>query len=102
MTTIANLRSLMERATPGPWQRPEGECDTFGECPLQLAYAYEGWRDDADLIVAMRNALPKLLVIAESAQWMAKNGMAENADCDVFWDRHAAYVLAALADLEKP
>lgn len=48
--TLARLRQLEAAATPGPWK----------------------WRElnspaDADLIIAARNALPRLLDIAEAA-----------------------------------
>lgn len=76
-TDLEALRALEEAATPGPWgvchvprkglsfveQRNEHGVATADVATLALSHSV-----DAALIVAMRNALPRLLAIAEAAE----------------------------------
>lgn len=72
MTDIESLRALHEAATPGPWEETvlgsEGyDVRAPGPTKRRLRVArcgYEAWevdRANAELIAAMRNALPDLL-----------------------------------------
>lgn len=82
---LDTLRALEAAATPGPWHADEGfggvwvvtgaptdfavhphEKDT--EYAVLARGDYGASYKDADLVVAMRNALPALLTIAEAAQ----------------------------------
>jgi len=69
---VEPLRELEAKATKGPWERgygndvgPEDDCfwewETAG--PAQLHEPGEQAKRDADLIVELRNALPKLLAL---------------------------------------
>jgi hypothetical protein len=82
---IEELRGLLAKATPGPWEvryspRTTEECivvgprpETMGYAPCILAEDYTGFGEwpvrEADhlLVAAMRNALPALLDLAERA-----------------------------------
>jgi hypothetical protein len=60
---IAELREMLEVATPGPWiAKWEGHIET----PGRFRIATEIIQRDAALIVAMRNAFPALLAMAEA------------------------------------
>lgn len=63
---IKRLRELMEKATPGPWvQHPQAPRSVHQP-------EYQCWipalDTDAELIAAMRNALPALLAAWEDAE----------------------------------
>jgi hypothetical protein len=61
MNTIQRLKELHEKATPGPWRISlSGSVQS-----VSGDHARDG---DGDLVVAMRNALPQLLAVAEAAQ----------------------------------
>lgn len=62
---IKNLRDLAERATPGPWRTGPGAHGYAVRGDGYLAGVMRS--DDAELIAAMRNALPELLDAAERA-----------------------------------
>ena len=80
---VEQLRQLEQAATPGPWSDPYYVDDEPGDnggwvhngregsaeyaVALTLPYSPK-MRDDAELIAAMRNALPALLDVAETAQ----------------------------------
>jgi hypothetical protein len=78
MTPIEQLRELMRKATPGPWKI--AVCDTHLHRPGVSGLSCEkirgdksriietGPSQDANLIIAMRNHLPALLAVVESAQ----------------------------------
>ncbi len=79
---IAELRRLMEAATPGPWYRPSDSgvpsekydhriygSDCRGVCKPTSGVGKQ--KRDTDLIVAMREILPALLATAETAQRVA-------------------------------
>jgi len=84
---IEELRGLLAKATPGPWEvryspRTTEECivvgprpETMGYAPCILAEDYTGFGEwpvrEADhlLVAAMRNALPALLDLAERASF---------------------------------
>jgi hypothetical protein len=74
--TIAHLRTLEQQATPGPWSF-ESPASTGGRWPRPdyfVRYTIDddgihgGTDADLDFIVAMRNALPKLLDVVEAAR----------------------------------
>lgn len=73
---ITHLRELLAKATPGPWRIGVSEREVCGDpedgCWYSVAYTpnprsppksarHRGWLDDASLIAAARNALPRLL-----------------------------------------
>ena len=62
---VVRLRQLMERAEPGPWRLDQYE-DDFVDTGLRTIKA--GCSANAALIIAMHEALPALLDIAEAAQ----------------------------------
>ncbi len=66
MTLTATLTALLEKATPGPWRDRIG----IGGCD----YIVKAERSsDAELIAAMRDALPLLLrVVAAAEAWRDK------------------------------
>ncbi len=75
MSRFAELRKLVEEATPGPWGINKygaigtGKCFIFGG---QVVGA-EGFEEDsagnaAELIVALRNHAPALLDVCEAAE----------------------------------
>lgn len=92
MDAIERLKGLLEKATAGPWDTDtrygrDGEgvwttaivsdsahlfdslCDGAGRIDRDDECEYDGQaRDNAKLIIAMRNALPVLLEIAEAAK----------------------------------
>ena len=93
-TTLADLRRLHEAATKGPWNADHDE-EAFASYVTgrglpniaQVSYTVVGGLTErqqqttADLIAAMRNALPALLEIADAAvgvdDFMAKYDMSQ-------------------------
>ncbi len=67
---LAELRRLLAMATPGPW-RIEYDGDRYefnaGAAGIGEVYDTEGGREDAALIVALVNAAPRLIEMAERA-----------------------------------
>lgn len=65
MTNLSTLKDLLAAATPGPWQSTQlfnGKTqifDTVDDSPLCLMSQLDGGSLDAQLIVAMRNCLPR-------------------------------------------
>ncbi len=95
MTILEHLRSLEAAATPGPWGIT---CDSDWACietAARLVIPSMPVGEDADLIVAMRNALPVLLAVAEAA---AAFKALDSEDRDMGQDA----VFAALAALTPP
>lgn len=90
---IARLRGLLERATRGPWESLNGR-HVFGPDRVLLAElrredeegdGFPAWEEAAattDLIVAMRNALPALLDVAEAALRQSGHNREESC-CDL-------------------
>ena len=73
---IANLRALLEKATPGPWKACRiGEEYRHGGAvctgDAQIVDWVRSGKNDQALIVAAVNALPKLLAVAQCAQEVA-------------------------------
>ena len=71
MTTLQHLRSLLEQASPGPWEHKGfgfrvGFCHGFQDDakPEQL----DSGIYNAELIAAMHAAIPSLLAVVEAAQ----------------------------------
>lgn len=70
---IAELRSLLDKATAGPWEASDREVrESHGGGAIASTYPIhttpEAADVDADLIAAMRNALPLLLDVVEAAR----------------------------------
>ena len=69
--TVAELRALMAKATPGPWEVMTGSLDVWAVNERVSAYPWayktDRGRVNAALIVAAINALPELLAAAERA-----------------------------------
>ena len=73
----ARLRDLAGKATPGPWRAEWDDADSWWSitgasyeeyvCP-EVATVEAGDGDDANLIAAMRNALPGLLGALDQAE----------------------------------
>lgn len=83
MTTLDNLRKLHAATTPGPWIhwiRDDGKpgsqivADHLGlrHTPIMESDWFEPWdnqqTNDRELIVALRNYLPKLLALYDAAK----------------------------------
>lgn len=78
--SVDRLRQLEQAATPGPWKadcvedpnEPTGDGDEQyvfrPEVGHQVCAYYDSDSADAELIAAMRNALPALLDVAEAAE----------------------------------
>lgn len=108
MTTIAKLRELLERATPGPWESltpPQHEATSRHGAAVRkgidgiadvvrVDHLGSSTEANAALIAAAVNALPRLLAVAEAAEEMFKERYREE------WDVQP--LLAALAALEEP
>ena len=65
---LEDLKKLCDAATPGPWTVLD---DTHGAGWInepRMGYEGELPIDDVRLIVAARNALPKLIAVAEAAR----------------------------------
>lgn len=78
---LNELRELMGRATPGPWKEDRGDIEahmaTPGKNGVQPHSLLKGWDDgsawfnadeDAQFVVALVNAAPKLLAVVEAAK----------------------------------
>ena len=84
MNTLKRLRELEAAATPGPWDIRTPNSDSYGDATYKVFppdgddWSYfmcdEGYyntaprKPDAEFMVAIRNALPKLLAVVEAAQ----------------------------------
>ena len=82
MPKISELRALLAKATPGPWQ-PCPVTDDLGITSVQMIQSYTNEPlenamlyapQDAALIVAMRNSYEALLDVAEAAEEHSCNG----------------------------
>ncbi len=69
---VAELKRLMEAATPGPWEwsgaKSDGyvpQCSYLGDTMICLADTYEGSRDDCALVQKLLNHAPALIAAAE-------------------------------------
>lgn len=95
MNRIEELRALEQSATPGPWEAVIGDnqreawvLSGSGEA-LEVTPRPEDWNDaglrdaDAELITAMRNALPDLLAVVEAAQRWVPLGLNDD------WEGHS-------------
>lgn len=79
MTTLSDLKALVEAATPGPWEYTNGLMRLLGEpehAPFVIV-SEDGDKvlndetadsDDMRLIAALRNAAPALIAVAEAAK----------------------------------
>jgi len=74
----AELRKVVEGMTPGPWrvrQRPPSSVMPGLAVLLNHSgeeFTGELWADDADTIVALRNAAPRLLATIDSVRTVAE------------------------------
>lgn len=93
MSTIANLRMLLKKASIGPWSLHKGKeiVDSDGISLLSCCeYGYDMIQEeDRELIVAMRNSIESLLAVAEAAREYAE------------YTQRDSSLRKALADLEK-
>lgn len=79
--TVAELRALLEKATPGPWKDAPGSrsaavyskavdaaiyINVDRESVGVIAETVDRWKADAALIAALRNAAPDLLRVVEA------------------------------------
>ena len=62
MTRETGLRSLAEKATPGPWIRPWGSMQMHG-----IGGDFDLTQEDLDYCAALVNAAPELLTALERA-----------------------------------
>lgn len=89
MKIIERLKELRAKATPGEWRNPNGSTIITPDFVLKRdddAYVCDMDKpQDADFIVAVVNALPALLEVAEAAEKMTKNYSG------VYQDEIAAY-----------
>jgi hypothetical protein len=67
MTTLSRLRQLEQQATRGPWDGYLGGVAYSGG-RFRQQFTLNTTREDAALIVELRNALPDLLAAIEAAQ----------------------------------
>ncbi len=80
MTFLEKLKELEEKATEGPWRsyRGKGYAGVYSEGEdVQIwgrekadftPETFERWRRDADMLVLLRNAAPKLIALLEAFQ----------------------------------
>jgi hypothetical protein len=104
MNMIERLKKLEAVATPGPWK-----CGIRKDASLWLSmgefgitrhaqFDFAGFKDDAEFIALSRNALPKLLAVAEAAR--AKHIQTRMQVNPLFWSEEDIKLHAALAALE--
>lgn len=71
MTTLERLRELDAKATPGPWYGRQGmfsnAINLHGEGQSVIGALCV---EDAELVITMRNALPKLLALVDAGEKM--------------------------------
>lgn len=96
MTSLEEIKRLLEAATPGPWERidlPRNDLNPHGTAVVYVRddavsdgrfhiaelsmFGRGGNNADAHLIVEAVNNLPKLLKLAEAAQTMLDSGVAD-------------------------
>lgn len=100
---LERLKELEAKATPGPWQAVGN-----GVHAKDRAIAGEGFLfdhegvlcddDDARLIAEMRNALPKLLALAEAAKKFKKEFLTRPRE---IYEPEAIELIDAIAALEE-
>ena len=104
---IEKLRELREKATAGPWEIVQRKSTTSVEsdgrviCDDEQYYPQAVSLDDMRLFVAMRNALPALLVLAEQAQWAVRNCEPQWASDDGDWAERQVLIEDALNRLNQ-
>lgn len=93
MSTIDELRKLLEAATPAPWSQViTAAWRAQGPHVLTQREA----EADAALIAALRNAAPELLAVVEAAR-----ALVACPDCEDAAGGHALQLRAALAKLDE-
>lgn len=98
MNDLNRLRELLDKATPGPWNGYDDSGSTGRQeivaSGVTVARCYVGnpnGRNDAQLIVALRNCAPEMLAVVDAArridQW---SGDLYEFDYDIIRDALAA------------
>ena len=111
MNAIENLRELMKKATPGPWKSKV----YVGAPPAADIVAGKKWitgsptcdeascdLGDAELIVAMHAALPRLLAVVEAAQLACQEETRAGIYHEAVKEQRIDCLRAALAPLTTP
>jgi len=98
MTTTDDLRALLAKATPGPWEWRREKLISVGDSTTVINYAdYEGmWfasyegRDDAnkEILAAAVNALPGLLDELDALRAIVMAADAMREWCDPISEQH--------------
>lgn len=101
MTTPADLRRLLEAATPRPWERRGERLDTMivGPAPARIIVADPCVFNPQDepLALAAINSLETLLEVVEAAKWYVSAAKAVTGEAES-WDA----LQDAVARLEQP
>lgn len=94
---LEDLKKLCQEATPGPWGLKEHGLVSSSfpnSCGENYQIAGDIDEQDADFIAAAREALPKLIAVAEAARVVA-------AGFRRFYDENEQPLVDALAALEE-
>ena len=100
--TPTQLRSIIQAATPGPWNNDIADWQVHDNDPDQEEpLARCDCSADADAIVALRNHAEVLLDVVEAAKAMHRWAGTTNAGCGEAHRDYARFT-AALARMEEP
>ena len=106
MSTIANLRMLLKKASIGPWSLHKGKeiVDSDGISLLSCCeYGYDMiQKEDRELIVAMRNSIESLLVVAEAAKNLHEECHRISVETDAPNTQAMACLWRVIEELEQP
>ncbi len=108
--TLDELKKLCEEATPGPWWTSSACVESS---QVNVADCFTGLSDrdmpeveaNATFIAAAREALPKLIAVAEAARGCLEKppeGITAEVALSYWHERNRQYLKQALAALESP